>query len=58
MRLTGVGDHGVGPGRACALWAWTSGGLALEGAIETYSAYYSMRGTWWNLPPPRRLTST
>src|SRR5512137_1458647 len=31
------------------LWAWTSGGLAVEGAIETYSAYYSMRGTWWNL---------
>ena len=31
------------------LWAWTSGGLALDGAIETYSAYYSMRGTWWNL---------
>jgi hypothetical protein len=31
------------------LWAWTSGGLALEGGIETYSAYYAMRGTWWNL---------
>jgi hypothetical protein len=30
-------------------WAWTSGGLAVEGAIETYSAYYAMRGTWWNL---------
>ena len=30
-------------------WSWTSGGLALEGAIETYSAYYSMSGTWWNL---------
>src|SRR5512137_2993002 len=31
------------------LWAWTSGGLAVEGAIETYSAYYAMSGTWWNL---------
>jgi hypothetical protein len=31
------------------LWAWTSGGLTLDGTIETYSAYYSMRGTWWNL---------
>ena len=30
-------------------WAWTSGGLAVEGAIETYSAYYGMSGTWWNL---------
>lgn len=30
-------------------WAWASGGLAVEGAIETYSAYYSMSGTWWNL---------
>lgn len=30
-------------------WAWTSGGLSLAGAVETYSAYYSMRGTWWNL---------
>jgi hypothetical protein len=30
-------------------WGWTSGGLALEGALETYSAYYSMSGTWWNL---------
>ena len=30
-------------------WAWTSGRGTLEGAIETYSAYYSMSGTWWNL---------
>lgn len=30
-------------------WGWTSGGLAVEGALETYSAYYSMSGTWWNL---------
>lgn len=30
-------------------WAWTSGGLAIDGAIETYSAFYTMRGTWWNL---------
>ena len=30
-------------------WTSKSGGLTLEGAIETYSAYYSMRGTWWNL---------
>ncbi|MBL8224153.1 MAG: hypothetical protein JNM50_02390 [Chromatiales bacterium] len=28
---------------------WTFGGVALEGAVETYSAYYGMRGTWWNL---------
>ncbi len=32
-----------------AAWTWTSGGLAIEGAIETYSAYYAMSGTWWNL---------
>jgi hypothetical protein len=25
-------------------WAWTSGGLAVDGAIETYSAYYAMSG--------------
>jgi hypothetical protein len=31
------------------IWAWNGGGLAVEGAIETYSAYYAMRGTWWNL---------
>lgn len=30
-------------------WAWKSGRLALEGAVETYSSFYSMSGTWWNL---------
>ena len=30
-------------------WTWNSGGLALEGGIDTYSAHYTMRGTWWNL---------
>ena len=30
-------------------WSWQSGALVLDGALETYSAYYAMRGTWWNL---------
>ena len=30
-------------------WSRSTGGLALDGAVETYSAYYSMSGTWWNL---------
>lgn len=30
-------------------WAWSSGALALEAGLDTYSAFYSMRGTWWNL---------
>jgi hypothetical protein len=30
-------------------WAWRSGELALDAGIETYTAYYTMRGTWWNL---------
>jgi len=30
-------------------WAWKSGGLALEGGIDTFSSHYTMRGTWWNL---------
>lgn len=30
-------------------WAWQSGGLSIEAAIDTYSAFYSMSGTWWNL---------
>jgi hypothetical protein len=28
---------------------WASGRFAIDGSIETYSSYYSMRGTWWNL---------
>lgn len=32
-----------------AAWTSQSGRLAIEGTIETYSAYYAMRGTWWNL---------
>lgn len=30
-------------------WEWKSGPLAVEGGIDTYTAFYSMRGTWWNL---------
>lgn len=30
-------------------WDWKSGGLALEAGIDTYTAYYAMSGTWWNL---------
>jgi hypothetical protein len=30
-------------------WTSKSGSLSLEGAIETYSAYYLMSGTWWDL---------
>jgi hypothetical protein len=32
-----------------ASWSSKSGALTLEGTLETYSAYYAMRGTWWNL---------
>lgn len=30
-------------------WAWQSGGLALDAGLETYTSFYSMSGTWWNL---------
>ncbi|MFN5155515.1 MAG: hypothetical protein ACK50K_00800 [Betaproteobacteria bacterium] len=30
-------------------WSWKSGDLALDAGLETYSAHYAMRGTWWNL---------
>jgi len=30
-------------------WSWQSGGLVLEAGIDTYTAYYAMSGTWWNL---------
>ncbi|MFC3146922.1 hypothetical protein [Piscinibacterium candidicorallinum] len=30
-------------------WSTELSGLKLDAGIETYSAYYSMRGTWWNL---------
>jgi hypothetical protein len=30
-------------------WEWSRDGLTLEGGVETYSAFYAMRGTWWNL---------
>jgi hypothetical protein len=30
-------------------WEWKSDALAIEGGLDTYSAYYAMRGTWWNL---------
>lgn len=29
--------------------AWASGALAVQGAVDTYSAFYAMSGTWWNL---------
>ena len=29
-------------------WEWSGGGLLVEGGLETYSAFYAMRGTWWN----------
>jgi hypothetical protein len=30
-------------------WAWQLGELALNAGLETYTAMYSMSGTWWNL---------
>jgi hypothetical protein len=30
-------------------WAWQSENLELDAGLETYSAFYSMSGTWWNL---------
>ena len=30
-------------------WEWTSGPLRLQGGLDTYTAAYAMRGTWWNL---------
>ncbi len=30
-------------------WARSFGALQLRGGVDTYSAYYSMSGTWWNL---------
>ncbi len=30
-------------------WARSVGALQLRGGVETYSAYYAMSGTWWNL---------
>ena len=30
-------------------WEWKSDALGIEGGLDTYTAYYSMRGTWWNL---------
>ena len=30
-------------------WEWRSEALGIEGGLDTYTAYYSMRGTWWNL---------
>lgn len=32
-----------------AAWRHALGALALHGGIETYSAFYAMTGTWWNL---------
>nr|WP_295130788.1 hypothetical protein [uncultured Roseateles sp.] len=32
-----------------AAWSWQSGDLSLDAGMDTYSAYYSMQGTWWNL---------
>ncbi|MBL8353117.1 MAG: hypothetical protein JNL87_22725 [Burkholderiaceae bacterium] len=34
---------------AGAGWSRSLGPLELRGGIDTYSAYYAMRGTWWNL---------
>jgi hypothetical protein len=36
-------------GDADAGWARSFGALQLHGGVDTYSAYYSMSGTWWNL---------
>ena len=30
-------------------WAMQSGGLSLDAGLDTYTAFYSMSGTWWNL---------
>jgi hypothetical protein len=37
-------QEGAGDG-----WSRSFGALQLRGAVETYTAYYSMSGTWWNL---------
>jgi hypothetical protein len=34
---------------ADAGWGRSFGALELRGGVDTYSAYYSMSGTWWNL---------
>ncbi len=34
---------------AGAGWRQSFGALELRGGIDTYSAYYAMSGTWWNL---------
>lgn len=31
---------------------WSSGALTLRGGVDTYSSFYAMRGTWWNLAAP------
>lgn len=36
-------------GAPAPAWAWKSGELNLDAGIETYTAHYSMSGTWWNL---------
>jgi hypothetical protein len=36
-------------GDADAGWARSFGALQLRGGVDTYSAYYAMSGTWWNL---------
>lgn len=30
-------------------WEWQSDGLTVKAGVDTYSAFFSMRGTWWNL---------
>jgi hypothetical protein len=37
-------------------WKWSAGNLSVEAGIETYTSYYAMNGTWWNLAaaPERR----
>jgi hypothetical protein len=30
-------------------WTHSAGAVQLRGAVDTYSAYYAMSGTWWNL---------
>lgn len=30
-------------------WEWSSGELAVQGGLDTYTAFYAMSGTWWNL---------
>lgn len=30
-------------------WEWKNDALTVQGGVDSYSAYFSMRGAWWNL---------